>query len=88
MTDSQLKIELDNLLRVELKVNNYYKTGALYKSINFIVNDKNIRLECKEYIKYLDSGTFLNRFFNSNKFLSVIGDYMSSEIVDEVNNRI
>jgi hypothetical protein len=88
MTSIELKKELDSLLRVEIKSNNYIKTGELYKSVNFVVNNRNIKLQCKEYIKYLDEGTFLTRFFNSPRFLSLIGDYMSSQVVDEVNKKI
>jgi len=88
MTDAQLKKQLDDLLRFFLKNRGHIETGSLYKSINFIVVDKNIALEANDYIQFLDDGKFLTSFFKSNAFLDVIANYVTDEIVDDINNKI
>jgi hypothetical protein len=88
MTDAKLKSELDALLRADLKNRGHIESGSLYKSINFIVVDGKISLEANDYIQYLDDGKFLYSFFKSNAFLYLIGDYVSDEIVEDINKKI
>jgi hypothetical protein len=88
MTDAMLKKGLDDLLRADLKKRGHVETGSLYKSINFIVVNGKIALEANDYIQYLDDRTFLYSFFKSNAFLSLIGDYVSDEIVEDINKKV
>lgn len=88
MTDAKLKSELDALLRADLKKRGHVESGSLYKSINFIVVGNSIALEANDYIQYLDDGTFLYTFFKSNAFLTVIGNYVSDEVVEDINKKI
>jgi hypothetical protein len=88
MTDVQLKKDLDALLRSYLKKRGHIESGSLYKSINFNVINKKISLEANDYIQYLDDGNFLTLFFKSNAFIDLIGDYVSDEIVEDINKKI
>lgn len=88
MTDVELKNKLDTLLRTYLRKNGNIQTGSLYKSINFIVVGKNISLEANNYIQFLDDGKFLYLFFKSNEFLDLIGDYVSDEIIKDINKKV
>lgn len=67
MNFSLYEYNLTQLLKELIITWPHYRTGDMYRSIQFRITQEegklNIQLESKHYIVYLDDGTFLDYFF-------------------------
>lgn len=78
--------ELTNLLKDYIRSQDHIDTGALYNSIDFLIQGSDdsftINLTCNGYIIYLDEGTFLESFYNLDSVSQVI-DNLTEEYINE-----
>lgn len=86
MTIQQLNDKLTKELIKFLQKKNHYNTGTLAKSIGFASTISNkgeleLKLNAKEYIQYLDDGDFLDEFFESNEFQSIMYDWYNDNLI-------
>ena len=91
MTTKQLDNKLTSLLKKYIKVNGFYNTGKLYKSINFKVTDSpslglKVMLDVLPYLWYLDDGKLLDKFFAQPVVIDLFIEYASSKIDDIIEN--
>jgi hypothetical protein len=84
MTISQLNNKLTTQLKAFIKKENLYDTGALYKSVKFKSVYKDfelgIKLDSVDYIKYLEKGDFLSKFFELAATKETIQEFYVSQI--------
>lgn len=90
MTIEELNKELRDLLKDFIQKEDHIDTGALYRSIKFTCNvdrkgDLVIKFTSEEYIVYLEKGEFVDRFFDLPEVLDVIGDFMVTSILDNLD---
>lgn len=81
-------MQLENLLKERIRVEDYIDTGALLESIQFKLEETStgisIELGANDYIQYLDNGKFIEEFFNSSQFESL----MNEAVTAYVNSKI
>lgn len=87
MTTNELENKLTNELKTYLKQQGYVDSGKLVASIKFTVKDSpstglEIDLDANDYIKYLDKGQLLDKFFAQSKIIDLVITYGSDKIND------
>lgn len=84
MTIQRLNKELSDLLKDFIEREDHIDTGALYRSIKFDCSfdgeDLDMTFNSEEYIVYLESGKFVDRFFELPEVLDVIGEFYVENI--------
>ena len=76
---SQLNRELGKMMKDFIEQEDHIDTGAMYASIDFKCTFSNNKLDIKfyseYYIKYLEDGKFVDRFFNLKEVSELISDF-------------
>lgn len=91
MTTQELSNKLTSALKDYLKSRGYIDSGALYNSIKFIVIDNpstglDVKLDAEEYIKYLDDGKLLDKFFALDSVGAILSQYIDEYISNMIDN--
>ena len=88
MTIQQLNNNLEKNLKSYIKKEELISSGKLYNSIKFKCTykdfDLKIKLDAKEYIKYVDRGDVLNYFFKLDSTKEIIQQFYASKLLDEL----
>lgn len=86
MTNNELATTLTNNLKDYISQRGHNESGRLKRSINFVVSPEgDIKLNAKEYIKYLERGNFLNRFFELKSTKEAIAEFYKTQLLKEFN---
>lgn len=88
MTINQLNNKLTSNLKSFIKKEKLVDTGNLYRSVKFGCGykdfDLTIKLKSSDYVKYLEEGTFLPKFFELESTKEIIKEFYTSQIEDEL----
>ena len=75
------------MLKAFTKNDGFYRTGNLYRSIKFkttyIDSQFDFKLDAVDYIKYIDNGNIMLRFFERDEVEELIGDFVIEQMFEE-----
>lgn len=88
MTIQDLNNALGRELKIFIKSEGYVDSGKLVNSIkfnsSFINNELDIKFDTMEYIKYLDDGKLIKRFFEIPRVIEIIQEFYSTNLEIEL----
>lgn len=89
--DFQIYLDrLENLLKEELRNQDFIDSGALLDSIEFKMEvtplGVEIELGANDYIKYLDNGIFIEDFFNSPQVNQILEEASDAWVESQLEN--
>lgn len=88
MTIQDLNNALERELKNFIKSEGYVDSGKLVNSIKFnsrfINNELDIKFDTMEYIKYLDDGKVIKRFFEITRVIEIIQEFYSTNLEIEL----
>ena len=94
-TLSQLNYELAQELRNFIVLNQHVDTGDMYRSVKFNCVDPKgdgttlkVKFSSKFYIRYLQYGDFIKRFFKIPEFKRLVNNYIKNKTIDNVRSSI
>lgn len=94
-TLNQLNYELAQALRNFIVLNQHVDTGDMYRSVKFNCVDPKgdgtslkVKFSSKFYIRYLQHGDFIKRFFKIPEFKSLVNNYVKNKAIDNVKSSI
>lgn len=89
--DFQIYLDrLENLLKEEIRNQDFINSGSLLDSIEFRMEVTSlgvaIELGANDYIKYLNDGKFIEDFFNSPQVADVIREAADAWVESQLEN--
>lgn len=90
MNFEPFETRLTYLLKQWIDEGDHIITGDLYASIRFVIyeNNDNLKIElvAEDYLKYLDKGMFIDRFYNDRDVDNIISDLVSAFVLYKLEN--
>jgi hypothetical protein len=84
MTVADLNNDLTQAFKRFIQISNHKKTGRLYNSIKFTCTNVDhvlqIKFKAMEYVQYLEDGDFIDEFFDLNSTLTIIANFIASDM--------